>query len=71
MRVPTVATLAILVVFAPRMGSGAETPQLPHDPEAQGKYYRDLLAWSHRTWEGAYDAAGKKDPKWDGKAPRP
>lgn len=42
--------------------------KLPQDMKAVELRYQDLYAWNQRTLVSAYDAVGKKDPRWDGQA---
>jgi hypothetical protein len=41
---------------------------VPQDPDRQEQRLRDTLAWNRRTLAGAYEAVGKKDPRWDADA---
>ncbi len=45
-----------------------DTPPIPQDPERRRQNDEDLLDWNRRTVVGAYERAGKKDPRWDGLA---
>jgi hypothetical protein len=38
---------------------------IPQDAAAIEKRRRDWLAWNRQTLQGAYDAVGKKDARWD------
>jgi tetratricopeptide (TPR) repeat protein len=44
--------------------AGADKP-IPQDPAKIEKRRLDRLEWLHRTFTGAYDNVGKKDPSWD------
>jgi len=57
--------LAALVIAAPAAVAVEFDQPIPQDPEKQEQQFRDLLEWNRKTLGGAYESAGKQDPKWD------
>jgi len=60
-----IASAAMLIAPAIAPADEADERPIPQDPGKQSQYYRDLLAWNRRTLGGAYEAVGRKDPRWD------
>jgi hypothetical protein len=53
-----------LTLFVFAVAAGADTP-IPQDTARMEKRRRERLEWNRRTFQGAYDKVGKKDPRWD------
>jgi hypothetical protein len=56
---------AVLFVAVIASQTGVDEKPIPQNSERQQQRFRDMLEWNRRTLVGAYDAAGKKDPRWD------
>jgi hypothetical protein len=59
---PAFQAPAILITLT--LLAGAAKP-IPQDPARSETRRNDRLAWTRRSYQGQYDAIGKKDPRWD------
>ena len=65
---PARIALAALLIAGPVAIAGQFDRPIPQDPAKQERKARELGAWQRRTLAGAYEAVGKRDPRWDGPA---
>jgi hypothetical protein len=67
-----IATICVCVLyvtgFDPTAWFQHPLKPVPQDPDRQQQRLRDALEWNRRTLAGAYEAVGKKDPRWDADA---
>jgi hypothetical protein len=57
----------LFAVTASGQPAHADRP-IPQEPGRSEGRVSDMYAWNRRTLVGAYETAGKKDPRWDGLA---
>jgi hypothetical protein len=65
------AVIAASCAFAVYYGSDllrSPPMALSQDPVRQQQWIQDKIAWNRRHFAGAYEAVGKKDPRWDADA---